>query len=239
VLWRRAEVLNSDDAAWGQVGFALSTFQKLRRAVDWMADWRQRGDVQPWMLFNYCLALRHVGRYADADEVARHVTQAWEHRDGSSDMYLFLAVEAALSGAVSDARAHLERATARESTVYDQQMLALARALTVFQAADPAQRRQLFPELRRRLQPHFNAELLSRSLRDARVTFGRAAELFRREGAGGDAWLWAQWNLHWRRLLVVGVPMGVAVILMMRIHLYYGMGVAAFFAVRALSKARE
>src|SRR5262249_52997123 len=90
VLWRRRDVLFADDAAWGQVGYALSHFKRMKEVARWLSDWPRRTQVQPWMLFNYCLALRHLGRYDDATQVARHVLQSWGHREGSADLRLFV-----------------------------------------------------------------------------------------------------------------------------------------------------
>jgi tetratricopeptide (TPR) repeat protein len=212
VLRRKADVLKADAAAWGQVGYGLTRFGMLARVADWLADWRGRDGVQPWMLFNYCLALRDVGRYSESVEVARHVIDHWAHRDGSSDMHLYLAVEAALAGAVRDARQHLERATVRENVAYDQQLLALAHALTEFHEAEPDLRGRLFPKIRERLNPQFSGYRFARSMRDARRTFVRAAEVFVREGAGPFAWMWFRWKLHWRWTYVVAPLASVGLI---------------------------
>jgi len=66
LLWRRRDALSRDDAAWGQVGFALIQFNRMNAVARWLADWRSRPNVQPWILFNLCLALRHQGRYDEA-----------------------------------------------------------------------------------------------------------------------------------------------------------------------------
>jgi tetratricopeptide (TPR) repeat protein len=203
VLHRKAEVLKGDDAAWGQVGYGLTRFDMLPRVAEWLADWRERKVVQPWMLFNYCLGLRDVGRYLESTEIARHVIDCWAHRDGSSDMHLYLAVEAALAGAVGDARQHLERATARETVAYDQQLLALAHALADFHEAPRELRRRDFHKIRARLSPQFSGRRFRRAMRDARRTFMRAADVFAREGAGPAAWIWSRWKLHERWYLVI------------------------------------
>jgi hypothetical protein len=207
----KAEVLKGDDAAWGQVGYGLARFGMLERVADWLADWRGREYVQPWMLFNYCLALREVGRYPESSEVARYVTDHWPHRDGSNDMHLYLAVEAALAGAVEEARRHLERTTVRENVLYDQQLLALARSLVEFLEAAPKQRRHVFHQIRSRLSPHFSGDSFTRPMRDARRTFRRAADLFIREGAGPSVWFWSRWKLYWRWSLV-GLPLAGALL---------------------------
>jgi tetratricopeptide (TPR) repeat protein len=222
LLWRRRDVLARDDAAWGQTGFALSAFNRMKQVARWLADWPARPDVQPWMLFNYCMGLRHLGRYDEANTVARHVVQTWEHREGAADMHLFLAVEAALAGDVPAAKLHLGKVVIREHVAYDQQLLALARALTNFQSSPPAppdlpfeeiprvtgtaERRRRFAELRRQMDPHFGAWRLVYSMRDVRTTFRRAGQAFQRLGAGPGAWWWFQWRLHWQWSLLLLSP---------------------------------
>ncbi len=155
-----------------------------RAAVDWMSDWRQRENVEPWMLFNYCLALRSVGLYPEASAVAEHVTRTLDAVDGAGDFHLFLAIEYALAGQADEARLHLERARVREGVKYDQQICALARALVEFEQTAPAQRREAFGTLRETLNAHFEGVLFFNLNRDARRTFQRAQNVFVRGGAG-------------------------------------------------------
>lgn len=213
LLWRRREVFFRDDAAWGHVGFALSNFNRMKQVARWLDDWKKRDNVQPWMLFNHCLALRHMGRYDEATRVARHVIQTWGHREGAADMHLFLAVEEALAGAVPAAHDHLQRVVVRENTPYDQQMLALAKALVEFQKVPPEERRRKFPSIRKQLAGQFGAWRLLHCMRDVRRTFRRTGNLFQREGAGPTAWLWFNWNAHWQWLLLPLAPLVLAIAL--------------------------
>ncbi len=221
LLRRRHEVLQSEDIAWGYVGFALVSFNRMKHAVDWLADWRQRSNVQPWMLFNLCLALRHLKRFNESNSVARHVLATWGHREGAAALHLFLAVEEALGGELSAAEDHLSRVETRKNMSYDQQMLALANALVEFQKTPWPARRKQFQALRRQLAPRFKALHSLSSNRDVRRTFARAGTLFRREGAGAGAQLWVLWKLYWQWLplaaagfavLAVGLPPGVAIV---------------------------
>src|SRR5262245_7377833 len=104
------------------------------------------------MLFNYCLALRYAGRLEGADEVAEHVRQTWGHREGSGDMHLFLAGERALVGAVRAAQEHLDLASVRSNVRYDQQMLALTKALVDFHRTSLAERRGRFAAIKAALR---------------------------------------------------------------------------------------
>jgi hypothetical protein len=114
LFWRRREALRPDDASWAQVGYALTSFNQMSATALWLSDWRSRRDVQPWTCFNLCLALRHLGRCDEANEISRHVLEKWGHCEGSADMRLFLAVEHALAGNVSDAAELLRRLVVRK-----------------------------------------------------------------------------------------------------------------------------
>jgi len=68
---RSGEVARSDVMLWGTVGYALSTAGRPREAVTWLSGWREREGVRPWMLVNLALALRDLGRDAEAAEASR------------------------------------------------------------------------------------------------------------------------------------------------------------------------
>jgi tetratricopeptide (TPR) repeat protein len=196
LLWRRRSVLAADDAAWGQVGFALSNFRSSKAATLWLSDWRSRRDVQPWMLFNLCLGLRQLGRYPESTEVVRYAVQKWGHREGSADLRLFLAVEDALAGDIAGAQEHLQRVSIRQKVAYDQDLLALAKALVEFQQAPAAERVKQFKAARAELGKRFTAKRLANVMNDVRRTFSRAGNVFIREGGGWRARLWFTWQLH-------------------------------------------
>jgi tetratricopeptide (TPR) repeat protein len=239
VLWRRSEALRADDLAWGQVGYALVNVKRMQKAVDWLSDWRARPNVQSWMLFNYCLALRYLGRYEEANDVAEHVIQTWGHREGSGDMHLFLAIERALVGATRAAQEHLQRASVRSNVRYDQQMLALTKALVEFHSTPPAQRRGRFAAIKGALSEQFAAPTLVKSMRDVRRTFWRAAEVFRRDGAGFDAWLWSRWKLHWQWSLLLTIPAIGAVGLALGVAMVHGLSPGIIILVAVLSFLRR
>ncbi len=213
LLWRRRAVLFRDDQSWGQVGYALITFNRMKPVARWLADWRDRPNVQPWMLFNLCLALRHMGQYGEATTVARHVVQTWGHREGSADMRLFLAIEEALAGSPATAAEHLEHVVPRENVRYDEQILALTKALVDFRKTPQPDRRAALKAVRRQLAKHFGTWRLLHSMRDVRRTFARTGDVFHRNGAGFGSWLWFKWKLHWQWSFLPLAPLALAVAL--------------------------
>jgi hypothetical protein len=158
------------------------------------------------MLFNLCLGLRQLGRYAEADEVARYTIQKWGHREGSADLRLFLAVEEALSGNVAGAQEQLKQVSIRKNVAYDQDLLALAKALVEFQQAPEGERARQFKAVRVQLAKRFTAWRLVNVMQDVRRTFRRAGRIFVRHGGGWQARLWFTWKLNWQWLLLPLVP---------------------------------
>jgi hypothetical protein len=181
-------------------------FQENRQAARWLADWPSRANVQPWMLFNLCLALRHLGRYGQANAVARHVVEVWGHREGAADMRLFLAVEDALTGSIPSALLHLQLAVVRDQVDYDQQLLALAKALIDFRQTPAAERPTKLSAIQRSLQARFPFVGLLRADKDVRRTFRRVGKAIVHLGGGGPARLWFGWRLHWAWLLFLAAP---------------------------------
>jgi hypothetical protein len=165
------------------------------------------------MLFNLCLALRHLGRYDEANALAQHVLQAWGHREGSADMRLFLAVEDALGGRIPSALLHLKLAVTRENVAHDQALVALARALVEFQQTPFAERTNKFKTIRRQLGERFSTWRMLYLMKDVRRTFRRAGKIFVREGGGWPARLWFGWKLNWQWLLLPALPVVAAIAL--------------------------
>jgi len=212
LLWRRRDVLARDDVAWGQVGHALITLNRMSAAARWLIDWRLRREVQPWMLFNLCLALRHLGRYEEANTIARHVLESWGHREGSAELRLFLAVEEALAGSLATAREHLEKVVVREDSYHDRELLALAKALVELQVVPMTERQRAFRRARQSMASHFDNWRMLWLMRDVRRTFRRSGRVFVREGGGWRARLWFGWKLNWQWLLLPIAPMALVVV---------------------------
>jgi tetratricopeptide (TPR) repeat protein len=206
LLWLRRDALFNDDSAWAQAGSALTTFNRMRDAAEWLSDWQRRRDVEPWVLFNLCLALRHLGRYEEANSLAHHVISTLGHKEHSSDMRLFLAIEAALSGEIAAAREHLAHVVVRENVAYDVQLTALIRALAEFQEVPDGDRPKAFSQLRKRFGDNFSAASVLGAGSDVRHVMRRSAQCFIEGGAGWRARTWFAWKLNWQYLLLPLLP---------------------------------
>jgi hypothetical protein len=96
---RHRAALAADPGAWGAVGYALSTAKRDRRVVEWMAGWRGRAGLEPWMLLNLAISLRNLGRAAEATPVSEAAIGL--RPDHTTPMHeVFLVLDAALAGDV-------------------------------------------------------------------------------------------------------------------------------------------
>jgi tetratricopeptide (TPR) repeat protein len=127
--------LAADTATWGMVGYALLEAGLSGRARRWLADWRGRDGVKPWMLLNAACALRNQGEDADAAVVSRQaLALPPDHAHACHE--LWLATDAALAGWLEEANQRLARAQPEESDSYYQCLAQLAQALVLL--AEPA-----------------------------------------------------------------------------------------------------
>ena len=207
LLWRHREIFFKDDAAWGQVGYALARFKRMSAVVEWMTNWRSRPNVEPWMLFNLCYALRHLGRYLEANEVAEFAVRKWGYRQQEgADLRLFLAVEKALVGSIGGAMENMQRVHVRANVQHDLQIQAIAKTLIEFQQSPPENRRQQFKAVRQQLGKVFPAGKTLKAGRDVRRTLRRAGKVFVQKGAGPGASAWFLWKLNWQWSLLPLAP---------------------------------
>jgi hypothetical protein len=104
-LWalirQRRDVLRAESRSWGSVGYALETLGYHRAAVRWLADYKERADLSPWMLINLAIAQRSLGWDAAANQVSR---RALELPADYTSVYhrIWLALDDALTGRVPE-----------------------------------------------------------------------------------------------------------------------------------------
>jgi tetratricopeptide (TPR) repeat protein len=69
VIRKNREQFLASTLLWGSVGYVMHSAGKYRQATKWMADYREREQVQPWMLQNLAEATRETGGFAPCAEV--------------------------------------------------------------------------------------------------------------------------------------------------------------------------
>ena len=187
LLCRRRKAFAQRDESWGMVGYALCTLNRMRATAHWLADWHTRADIQPWMLANLCIALRHLGQYDEANTVATFSVARWGHTEGTDFMHLFLSLDCAITGRVEEARTHLRHIATHPNAPEEQKLLTLAKALVAFLETPEPERRQAFGAFKESVSSHFlNIEILYRE-RDLQRTFRNAGRTIIQNGGGWPA----------------------------------------------------
>jgi tetratricopeptide (TPR) repeat protein len=98
------ERLRADAGTWGAVGTALESARDAAGTVAWMADWRTRPGVRPWMLSALVVSLRACRKDAEALEAGKAaLAMAPDHSYALHR--LWVAFEEAVQGRPEAARA--------------------------------------------------------------------------------------------------------------------------------------
>lgn len=137
---KHRDVLRADTLLWGKCAFALVASGMLRETVEWMDDWRDRPDSEPWMLFNLALAAMATGGRDLAMGVSEVAVGRASHTRFAALHRIWLALGRALEGRDADADALL-RANEGIELDREQQLASDAIRSLVDSAAWPAEER--------------------------------------------------------------------------------------------------
>jgi hypothetical protein len=158
---RERQTLHESIGTWGQVGYAFAANGRWRDVISWMSDWRERRGLEPWMLSNLALALRHEKRHADARLANEHAL-GLRGDQTTTEHHAWMALETALEGQIDEARAHLERSQKPNNSRITNGAHALANALIAVNSAAPELRTAVFNEQRNILRdPQFRSSFRS------------------------------------------------------------------------------
>jgi tetratricopeptide (TPR) repeat protein len=163
--WRHRAWLRTDNHAWASMGFALTRLKSNSAAIRWMNDWRQRSDLQMWMLFNLALALQERRMWQQLRELL-HAAMNLPVKDNTFQaIRSMLALELAMAGETKEAAKHFHEINTSGFTAFMQLKYNFAQSLIAVQQAESAERKKVFFSERIRLR-----SILAR----CRVTTGRA-----------------------------------------------------------------
>jgi cellulose synthase operon protein C len=197
LAWYCRDVFRSSDRAWGHIGYGFTRWQNHSLTSGWLSDWDKRTEVEPWMLFNLCLALRAAGDYDKCIKVSNYVLEKWPHHDDSGDVRVFLALELALRSQVDEAARHLAKAAVRDGVDYDKQLLLMAKTLITFLQCPEDERITASWVACQSLRGVSWTWFQSFNPGDIRRTFKRVAKRISQNGAGMRAKFWLFRRLNW------------------------------------------
>ena len=194
VVQRYSEVLRPDDSAWARAGGALAAAGHTAMAAAWLADYRDRDELEPWMLRPLAAAYRARDQDDKALDVCRAAVRLGGPEEPLAEFRAWLAVDLALSGQAEDAEAQIARV--EPATLGDgaRLVLTLAEAVLMLLRAGPGGKAAAFAEAKE----HLKTAAASCAAKDVPAGAGRA---YRRavarlasEAGTVAAKLWAAWQ---------------------------------------------
>ena len=197
LLHRHRSWLAEDDQAWGTVGYTLTNMRRCRAVVKWLASWRDHPNAEPWMLSNLVVALRDLGRDAEADEVCRAALRLPVRDHTSSGLALWLAVEELLAGDANRAAQTIDTFQASDFTPFMQKVFVLADAVVKLRGSPRPEKETAFKEARRRLNEKFAGTCLLSYGKGMRRVFRRCVHRMAREYGGPWPAFWGYAKLYW------------------------------------------
>jgi tetratricopeptide (TPR) repeat protein len=189
-----ADVFRSHTWGWGNVGYALTHILDYPAGIDWLADWPEHPDAEPWMLINLVVALRGLGRAEEAYRVSQHALTL-ERKDYTCPYHqVWLALDEALAGHTVKASDRLAGIPRENLDPLHDLLRTWAEVLVEVQRTEPGERRRTFAVARRRFREavaahpkmHFDPEVV--------VTYRRCVRRIAKDCGGLWAAAWSLWR---------------------------------------------
>ena len=98
LLQRFAETIRQTHRGWAKATGALTSVRDYAAAATWGADWNERKPDEPWMLHPLAIALRQLGRSAEAYKVIVYALDLPGEDTTTDDFRVWLAFEEAVEG---------------------------------------------------------------------------------------------------------------------------------------------
>ncbi|QDU18171.1 hypothetical protein [Urbifossiella limnaea] len=194
VVQRYSDVLRPDDSAWARAGAALAAAGHTALAAAWLADYRERDALEPWMLRPLAAAYRALDQDDKALDVCRAAVRLGGPEELLAEFRVWLAVDLALSGQAEDAEGQIARVDLPTLGDGPRLVLTLAEAVLMLLRAGPGGKAAAFAEAK----DHLKTAAAACAAKDVPAGAGRAyrrtvARLAAEVGTVG-ARLWATWQ---------------------------------------------
>jgi len=136
---------------WGSVGYGLIGIRDYKLAAKWQADWRDRPDVEPWMLMNTVQGFRALSSNAEAAQVSQ-AALSMPQRDFWPEHHIWLAVDEACAGNIEAATQHLQNATDESLNSKFKFLITVVECVVRMAEAPPGDARRVFRKVKLRLK---------------------------------------------------------------------------------------
>jgi hypothetical protein len=118
----------------------------------WLVDWRDRPDVEAWMLRPLAMAYRMLDQDERAADVCRAAVKMGGPDDALADFRAWLALDLALSGQPAEAAAHTAKSDSLLAPDGTRLVLAMAEAVMMLRQAGPDGKAAAFREAKDQLK---------------------------------------------------------------------------------------
>ncbi len=98
ILNNHHEAVHSSTELYGAVGYNFHLMRRYRDTISWFADWRDRRDLEPYMLNNLLLAHHHLGHRDEMKAVLQRGLELADHNAVKLRFHIWAALEAAVGG---------------------------------------------------------------------------------------------------------------------------------------------
>lgn len=200
---RHGAWLRRETDSWGAVGYALVATSDYRRCVAWMADWRTRPGVEPWMLANLSHAYRARGKYAAAHEITTFALRMPRQDNTHLKLRLWYVFEEALAGHTAAADTNLTELRSNQFADVDQKLVfALAEGTVAVQLAPTEKRRAVFRVVRGRIRNALGNVRLGKLKAPERRLYRRGVNRMSKDAGN-------RWPYYRAWLKTTGFPVGL------------------------------
>lgn len=128
-IQRFSDILRKDVVAWGRAGMTLGEAKRHALAQAWLSDWKEREEVEAWMLRPLADAHRLNGEFNKADAVILESKDLEDEDDLPDDFIAWLGIRAGLNDQHDDAKMALAQLTNREVNGTTMLLVATLRAI--------------------------------------------------------------------------------------------------------------
>lgn len=137
LMKQHREWLRKEPRLYGSVSYILHTMNRTKETIDWLSDWRDRDDLEPYMLNNLLLCLQAKGRKDEAAAVVARGMILAEHNETKMRFHIWAAIEHALNNDEASASVCLDAVNRGELDSFGKELMDFAEVLMWYQPEKP------------------------------------------------------------------------------------------------------
>ncbi|HYF34732.1 MAG TPA: tetratricopeptide repeat protein, partial [Prosthecobacter sp.] len=133
LIRRHREWLRAEMDLYGGISYALNTMERHNQTIQWLSDWRERPDLEPYVINNFILCLQRKGLKEEAEAVIQRGLTLPEHNEWKMRFHIWAAIEHALREEEAGAKECLEVVNPENFNDYSRGLYEFAKLLLRYQ----------------------------------------------------------------------------------------------------------